>query len=71
MQAPSVRPAVAPQKKAEYSFVSATGRRFDCLLAVSTDNRGAQTQLPLAEVSEKQREKDKIRREEKEKERVG
>ena len=54
MQAPSVRPAAAPQKIAECSFVSATGRHFDCVLAVSTDNRRAQKQLPLAEVSGKQ-----------------
>lgn len=33
------------------SFVSATGRYFDCLLAASPDNRRAQEQLPLAEVS--------------------
>lgn len=59
MQAPSVPPAAAPQKKAECSFVSATGRHFDCLLAVSPDNRRAQEQLPLAEVSGKQRGKDK------------
>lgn len=70
MQAPSVWPAAAPQKKAECSFVSAAGRHFDCLLAVSPDNHWAQKQLPLAKVSEKQREKDKIRRESKEKEKT-
>lgn len=65
MQAPSVRPTAAPQKTAECSFVSATGRHFDCLLAVSTDNRRAQEQLPLAKVSQKQQRTDKKKRERK------
>lgn len=56
-------------EKAECIFVSATGRYFDCLLAVFLDNLRAQTQLPLAGVSGKQRKKNEIRREEKE--RVG
>lgn len=56
---PLYRPAAAPQKKAECSFVLATGRLFDCLLVVSPDNCWAQKQLPLAKVSEKQRGKDK------------
>lgn len=64
--------AAAPQKEAECSFVSAAGRHFDCLLAVSPDNHRAQKQLPLAGVSEKQRGKDKKRRESQEKrKRVG
>lgn len=56
---PLYRPLQHLRKKAECSFVSATGRRFDCLLAVSPDNRRAQKQLPLAKVSKKQRRKDK------------
>lgn len=65
---PLYRPAAAPRKKAECSFVSATGRHFDCLLAVSPDNRRAQKQLPLAKVSGRQRRKDKKRRGSKERE---
>lgn len=45
---PLYRPAAAPQKKPECSFVLATGRCFDCLLAVSPDNHRAQKQIPLA-----------------------
>lgn len=59
---PSLRPAAAPQKKAECFFVSATGRLFDGLLDVSPDNRRAQTELPLAKVSGKPREMDKMER---------
>lgn len=44
---PLYRPAAAPQKKPECSFVLATGRCFDCLLAVSPDNHQAQKQIPL------------------------
>lgn len=61
---PLYRPAAAPRKKAECSFVSATGRHFDCLLAVSPDNRRAQKQLPLAKVSRKQKREDKKKRRE-------
>lgn len=45
---PLHRPAAAPQKKPACSFVLATGRCFDCLLAVSPDNHRAQKQIPLA-----------------------
>lgn len=56
---PSLYGPLQHLRKRQCSFVSATGRHFDCLLAVSPDNRRAQKQLPLAKVSEKQRGKDK------------